>query len=328
MSLNSLQPSTQATYGTGLLAFHVFCDRRGVAEHLRAPVDDLIIKSFVATLAGIYSGNAISNYIAAVRAWHIIHGIEWNIRGPEMDSIIKGAKAMAPRSTTREKREPITVEYIEKLRPKFSDTDPLDVATFACLTTTFWASARLGEFTVKNLTAFDPKTHVKRSNLGESTDRRGMKTTTFNVPETKSSRLEGEQLYWAKQKGDSDPEEALRRHLEFNNPDSDFHLFGYKNKEGKMIPLTKTAFTRRLEKAAKDAKLPTMKGHSIRIGSTLEYLLRGLPFDVMKVKGRWKSDAFHTYLRDHAKVLAPYMQAAPPNIHDEFVRIAIPSARN
>ncbi|TEB31909.1 hypothetical protein FA13DRAFT_1628746, partial [Coprinellus micaceus] len=50
-------------------------------------------------------------------------------------------------------------------------------------------------------------------------------------------------------------------------------------------------------------------GHGIRIGPTLEYLLRGVPFDVMKVKGWWASDTFQTYLRKHAQILAPYMQA-------------------
>ena len=327
VSLNSLQPATQATYGTGLLAFHVFCDRKGIAEDLRAPVDTLILQSFIATLAGIYSAAAITNYVAAVKAWHIIHGITWNIGKPEVDAIIKGAKAMAPRASTREKREPMTVDYIEKLKTQFSDTTPLDVAVFACLTSAFWATARLGELTVKNLSAFDPKVHVKRSNLGESVDRNGLKTTTIQIPETKSNRIHGERIYWAKQQGNGDPESALRRHLEVNDPAKESHLFSYANKEGKVVPLTKTTFQRRLTVAANAAKLPQMHRHSIRIGSTLEYLLRGLPFDVMKLKGRWNSDAFHQYLRDHAKVLAPYMQAAPPDVHDQFIRIAIPSAR-
>ena len=99
VSLNSLQPATQAAYGSGLLAFHVFCDRKGISEDLRAPVDNLILKSFVATLAGIYSPTAITNYIAAVRAWHIVHGMEWDIGDPEMDAIIKGAKQMAPQAS-------------------------------------------------------------------------------------------------------------------------------------------------------------------------------------------------------------------------------------
>ena len=222
----------------------------------------------------------------------------------------------------------MTTGYIVKLRPHFSDNKSLDVAVFACLTSAFWSTARLGELTVPNLTAFSPRLHVKRSDLGESVDRNGLKTTTIYIPKTKANQTEGEHLYWAKQEGESDPESALQRHLELNNPEEDFHLFGYRNKGGKMIPLTKTTFQRRLSEAAIAAKLQQLHGHSIRIGSTLEYLLRGLPFDVMKVKGRWNSDAFHDYLRDHAKILAPYMQAAPPEIHDQFIRIAIPTTRS
>ena len=92
VSLNALQPTTQATYGAGLLTFRVFCDQKGIPEDLRAPVDGLILQSFVATLAGIYCTSSISNYVAAVRAWHIVHGVGWNIGGPDIDLIIKGAK--------------------------------------------------------------------------------------------------------------------------------------------------------------------------------------------------------------------------------------------
>ena len=81
-----------------------------------------------------------------------------------------------------------------------------------------------------------------------------------------------------------------------------------------MVLLTKTTFQRRVSEAATAVKLQRLPGHSICIGSTLEYLLRGLPFDVVKVKGHWNSNAFHQYLRDHAKVLALYMQVAPPDM--------------
>ncbi|KAF6746086.1 hypothetical protein DFP72DRAFT_1076671 [Ephemerocybe angulata] len=55
--------------------------------------------------------------------------------------------------------------------------------------------------------------------------------------------------------------------------------------------------------------LDHLQGHGIRIGSAPEYLLRGVPFDVMKSEeGRWASDAFQLYLRKH-QILAPYMQA-------------------
>ncbi|KZV78240.1 hypothetical protein EXIGLDRAFT_571631, partial [Exidia glandulosa HHB12029] len=76
-------------------------------------------------------------------------------------------------------------------------------------------------------------------------------------------------------------------------------------------PLTRHAFQKRLKAAAAAAGFALPPTHSIRIGSTTEYLLRGVPFDVMRAKGRWASDAFLVYLRRHAEIMAPYMQANP-----------------
>lgn len=67
-----------------------------------------------------------------------------------------------------------------------------------------------------------------------------------------------------------------------------------------------------------------MQGHGIRIGATLEYLLRGVPFDAVKVIRRWKSDAFLLYLRKHAEIMAPYMQ---PELHRELMNYTIPPVR-
>ena len=81
----------------------------------------------------------------------------------------------------------------------------------------------------------------------------------------------------------------------------------------------------RVGEAATAAGLEPLQGHGIRIGSTLEYLLRGVPFDVMKTKGRWAGDSFQLYLRKHAVVVAPYIQATP--IHENFIRYTMPPVR-
>ncbi|KDR79598.1 hypothetical protein GALMADRAFT_137400 [Galerina marginata CBS 339.88] len=107
-----------------------------------------------------------------------------------------------------------------------------------------------------------------------------------------------------------------------NQPPEDGPLFAYRYKNTHR-PLTKPAFIKALATAATKAGLEPMQGHGICIGSTLEYLLRGVPFDVMKVKGRWASDAFLIYLTKHAQILAPYMQAQP-ELHAEFIRLTMP----
>jgi hypothetical protein len=70
-------------------------------------------------------------------------------------------------------------------------------------------------------------------------------------------------------------------------------------------------FTKHVSSAATAAGLPSFKGYSRRIEGTVQYLLRGIPFDVIKSMGSWSSESFIIYLRQHAMILAPYMQATP-----------------
>jgi hypothetical protein len=126
----------------------------------------------------------------------------------------------------------------------------------------------------------------------------------LHLPRTKSAGNEGEDVYWASQNGDTDPTAALEHHLQVNQPSETSHLFAYKAKHTRR-PLTKAKFLGRVQEAACLAGLDPLQGHGIKIGSTLEYLLRGVPFDVMKAKGRWAGDSFQLYLRKHAIVIAP-----------------------
>ncbi|KDQ52909.1 hypothetical protein JAAARDRAFT_137970 [Jaapia argillacea MUCL 33604] len=316
--------STRELYGSGLLVFHVFCDNKSIPEDQRAPASSLLTSSFVSTIAGAYAGRTISKYLYGVRAWHILHGLEWSLNEPEMEALLKAASTLAPTSSKRKKRQPYTIAFISSLRDHLIPDNPLDAAVYACLTTTFYTAARVGEFTVRRLDAFDPTIHVKPSDKRQDQDRNGLTTTTFHLPRTKSS-LDGEDVYWARQDGPTDPEAAWAKHQEVNQPPADGHLFAYRFKEG-YRPMTKTKFLERLRAAAREAGLEPLQGHGIRIGSTLEYLLRGLPFDVVKAKGRWASDAFTLYLRKHAQIMAPYMQATPL-IHDAFVRYTMPPVR-
>jgi hypothetical protein len=99
------------------------------------------------------------------------------------------------------------------------------------------------------------------------------------------------------------------------------HLFTYKHAKG-IRPLTKQVFMDRLNTAASLLGKESLKGHGIHIGATLEYLLCGIPFDVVKSMGCWVSDAFMLYLCQHAVIMAPYMQGHP--ILEPFTHYTIP----
>ncbi|KAF5383295.1 hypothetical protein D9615_004779 [Tricholomella constricta] len=314
---------TKESYGSGLLAWHVWCDAKGVPEGDRAPSSQILISAFISSLTGAFAGRTIRNYVYGIRAWHVVHSIPWRPDNDELDLMLKAADRLTPASSKRKKRQPYTVDFIRRLWEQMTPDDPFDTAVFACLVCLFYSASRVGEFTVRRLNAFDPAVHPSVRSLRRDQDREGRQVTILQIPRTKTS-VDGEEVYWSAQNGPTDPEAAMERHLALNQPPEDHHLFAYKHKDG-YRPLTKTAFVKRLATLARSAGLDPLQGHGIRIGATLEYLLRGVSFEAMKAMGRWQSDAFTLYLRKHALILAPYIQAQAPQVYDDFVRITMPA---
>jgi hypothetical protein len=288
---------------------------------MRAPASSELISAFISDMAGSYSGKTVSSYVHGIRAWHILHGKSWSLDENQIDAMLQAAKNLTPSSLKRKKQPPYTVAFMASILRKLDPNDPLDAAVGSCLTTAFYSMARAGEFTVRNLSSFDSSVHIKRSDIRQETDHNGLVTTIFCLPGTKTSQT-GEDVFWARQEGPTDPHTALSNHFRVNNPHFDIALFSYKFGDTHH-PLTKTKFIACLTRATKDAGLDPLQGHAIRIGATLEYLLQNVPFDVVKTMGCWASDAFQIYLRDHAQILAPYLQATPA-IQDKFLHHTMP----
>ena len=162
--------NTKAAYGAGLLVFHVFCDSRNVPEIDRCPVSQPLLLSFISTCAGTYSGNTLANYIAGIRAWHMLHGRPWILDPITLKATIEGAARLAPPSSKRPQRNPFTPDIIALFKSQLNLEDPLDAAVFACITVCFWGVARVGEFTVPSINAFDPTKHITRAGLTQITD--------------------------------------------------------------------------------------------------------------------------------------------------------------
>lgn len=94
----------------------------------------------------------------------------------------------------------------------------------------------------------------------------------------------GEDVSWAKQEGPADPHNTLLQHFQVNDLPNQGSLFTYQAKNGHWL-LTRQKFLKSIEIALKKAGLQPLKDHGICISSTLEYLLRNMPFDIIKVKG-------------------------------------------
>ena len=313
-------------YSTGLFAFHLFCNIKDIAEQHRALADPMVLTSFIPMLAGTYAGSTVKNFVYGVQAWHIIHGSMWKIDAIHLQTFLTARKKLAPPDTRKGEKVPWSIKYLKRICQGLNQRSPKDAAMLACLTTAFWGIARVGEVTVPDAQGFKASLHVKPADVHfDVQDKNGLVQMEFHLPWTKSAREQGKKIYWAQQNGPSDLKVALTHHLKVNKPPVNRHLFAYKLRKGTR-PMTRDSFIARLQKVAKTLGLPLMPRHSIHVGSTLEYLLWGISFKVVKVKGRRKSDAFQLYLRQHAQIMAPYMQANP-NAFTDLVRHAMPPVR-
>jgi len=201
----------------------------------------------------------------------------------EIETLLKAAEKLTPPSSRRKKRHPYTIDFMLAIWHNLNLSQPLRASVFVCLTTCFFATGCVREFMVQKLDGFNPIIHVLKACVSYNQTQEGQKVTVLHIPCTKVSQ-QGENMCWAAQEGAIDPDMALAHHLETNNPAATHHLFTYHHKNGHW-PLTKSKFLAELAKAMHAAGLDPLQGHGIRIGSTLEYLLRGIPFNVMKVKG-------------------------------------------
>lgn len=247
--------STLRVYGGGLLHFHVYCDRIGLTEHQRTPCSRNVLASFITYLAGSYASGTISNYVAGVQAWHSIYRMPWDMDKRELSLLLRAAERLAPPTSVRPQRLPYTIEHMTALRAQLDLTTPLDAAIWACLTTAFYSCARLGEFTVPSVTAFNPQFHISPNGVRQDSDRTGHLVFVFRLPQTKTAP-HGEDVSWAPQQGPTDPLLAMQTHLLKNFPPAHAHLFSYRTGELTYLPLTKSRFLSRIAEAAQQAGLP------------------------------------------------------------------------
>lgn len=262
---------TRDVYGAGLLVFHVFCDLCKIPEEERCPASPLLIITFISSCAGSYAGTTLGNYIFAIKAWHVLHGATWSMNDAEIKATLAGAYILAPPSSKRPKRAPVTVGMMERIFAKLNLEDPFDAAVASCFSTTLYTVARTGEFTVPSLNAFNPLLHIKPSDVSTRLDRNNLEVVVFHLPKTKCAS-KGEDVFWSEQSGITDPKANLINHLTINSPPKSGHLFAYRHGRGHR-PLTKRAFLDRIPAIAASIGEDNLKGHGIRIGATLEYLL-------------------------------------------------------
>ncbi|KAJ7101600.1 hypothetical protein C8R43DRAFT_1047893 [Mycena crocata] len=289
--------STLDKYDNGLAHFHAFCDKHDVSHPFRLPASEFLLCAFASSHARTHASGTVGNKLSGVRAWHITNDVRW-YGSLRLSYVLKGIDNLAPDALPP--RPPITLDMLWFLYDNLDFSDPFDVAVFACAVVAFWCQCRLGEILSTTERLFDPKLIPTVSDLKPPCTSAGSRL--LHLPNTKVKRRKGEDTFMSKQRGFADPLSAVDKHLAMNALAGNDPLFAYRTRNGGILALTKRKFMARCNSIWGRFGLPLSTGHCFRIGGTTELLLAGVPPDVVRILGRWSSDAFLRYWRSLERI--------------------------
>ncbi|EJD45937.1 hypothetical protein AURDEDRAFT_63828 [Auricularia subglabra TFB-10046 SS5] len=321
--LASVEPATLATYSSGLLRFHEFCDGQDVAEGDRMPASDFLLSAFIAHFAGQVGKSAVDNWIVGLQLWHNLHDAPWRgARGTT--AAIKSIVKKAPAKSSRPWRAPVTIAHIQALRDTLVLSDAFDTAVYAAAVVAFRACCRLGELVTPAPNLFDPSRHAARpATLQRKRTTQDVVYASFRLPWSKATGTGGaEVVLTAHDK--LCPLEAVEHHLAVNKDvPQDAPLFAWKTADGGWAPLTRDWFLGRCQEVWKSRGLDAAQGHGFRIGGTTDLLLRGVPPGVVALQGRWSSSAFMKYWRKVEVIIPMFVSNAAADVSLESLSVSI-----
>jgi hypothetical protein len=188
---------------------------------------------------------------------------------------------------------------LDDLNKGLSRSSGLDICIRAIALLSFFCQLRIREILPpkQDLNKFDPCRHATFANIAESTAKNG--ACNLHLPWSKTQKSRGDDVWIPRQEAPLDPIHAVHKHFAKNRLHTNHPIAAYRDEHGNILALTRSKFIRRINSIlkAKNKRYPRVTGHCFRIGGITFYLVSGVPPDMVKKFGRWRSHAFLEYWR-------------------------------
>ncbi|KLO16810.1 hypothetical protein SCHPADRAFT_913900 [Schizopora paradoxa] len=132
--------STKKNYASVIRRFKAFCEDEGFSPHDIFPASELALCAFAASHAGRRAGTTARNNLAAVKAWHSYYNAPWN-GSARLRYVLSGVQNLAPPSSSRPQRPPVTLSMLNLLVQRLDRNHPLDACVLATAFTAFWGQS-------------------------------------------------------------------------------------------------------------------------------------------------------------------------------------------
>ena len=290
-----LAPTTQRSYMAGKKKYLLFCQETSI-PHL--PVTEVKLLNLVAYLSNQeLKHQTVKCYLSTVR--HL--QIECGGGDPRAESML--LLALALRSTKREQagvekrtRLPITPLILEKLRRVWNrnPSNPDHVMLWAACCVAFFGFLRSGELTSPDVGDFDPGQHLSVSDVtvDEVTNPKVVTAWVYQAVEDRSISSRGVDL--SEQDGFASMPSGGTAGIFSGTREWGWTLVFVKGVTPNTSPI---GFRAPKGSDASRRESRKVRGHSFRIGAATTAAACGIPIEVIKTLGRWKSQAYQLYIR-------------------------------
>lgn len=294
-----LAPSTRKTYRSGIAKFNNFCATYNVVDPL--PASESLVCYYITYLAKQkLTYQTIKTYLAALRYLHVANELPPPIRMiemPKLKMLTRGIQRAQVKDSPPRPRLPITPTILRQIRALWSNHEhEFDyIMLWAAMCMAFFGFFRMGELTIPSQTAFDSSVHLTFGDIAVDS-MVNTQSIRVTIKQSKTDQFRtGAQVFLGRT-GDKMlcPVAALLAYLAVRQG-GDGPLFYYTDG----TYLTKDNFIKPVREALNTLGYVSEKfaGHSFRIGAATTAAEAGIDEATIKAMGRWRSDAYQTYVR-------------------------------
>ena len=300
---NSLAINTRSTYSTGQLRFQSFC--RTIKASCM-PTSEATLILFATHLASKRISHAtIKVYLAAIRNTHVSAGLHSHYDQqltPRLQLVLKGIQKTQSVTLPARHRLPITLDIMRRINSLLSgQPSHLHTMMYAACCLAFFAFLRVSEFTVPGDNLFDKSCHLSFDSITiDNRDNPRYLKLTIKQSKTDPFR-KGVCIYLGATNNTMCPLRGILPYLAIrgNRPGPLFIFEGGKS-------LTRQRFSTELNNILQQLNLDSSlyNTHSFRIGAATSARQAKIPDSYIKMLGRWKSEAYLSYIKTPPRELA------------------------
>lgn len=292
----AIEPSTSSAYDSHLNSYISFCQ---LHHRTLDPTEDTL-SYYVVWLSHHIEPRSVDNYLSGIanRLEFIFPNVRATRRSPLVTRTLKGCKRRLSKPVRR--KLPLRRDDLVRITHDIGTQPHYDDLLFlTMLITGFTSLQRLGELTWPDATKLQTYRKVSLRHTLSFDD----KSVSYLLPrqKTDSSGTGSTILLLADPTSPLDPRQHLLAYLSSRDTQFQHHPALWVTSTGN-VP-TRCWFLRRLHHFCGDQ----FSGHSMRAGGATALATTGMSWDLIRAAGRWSSDEFHKYIRQHPFLLNALM---------------------